>query len=76
MDELWKHSEEELSHANKLEDRINILGGISFGDYTEWDLWAPGSYDGISTNEAGDILSTIRASEEMAVSLYRDIYDK
>lgn len=75
-DELWEHSEEELNHANMLEDRINILGGLTFNDYTEWDVWNPSGYDSITSEEPGEILSVIRASEEKAIEIYRDIYDK
>ena len=75
-DELWEHSEEELHHANMLEDRINILGGLTFSDYTEWDVWNHSGYDSIPSEEPGEILSVVRASEERAIELYRSIYDK
>lgn len=75
-DELLEHANEELDHANLLEDRINILGGITFNDYTEWDVWSAGTSDSIPSDEPGEILSVIRASEERAIELYKDIYNK
>lgn len=76
IDELWEHSEEELSHAGMLEDRINELGGMTFNDPTEWDVWSTTKLPSILSSDAGEILSVIRDSEESAIALYRDLYNK
>ena len=76
IDELWEHSKEELDHASALEKRIAELGGTTFSDHTEWDVWDADGHTPILSSDAASILMTIKESEEKAVELYRDLYAK
>lgn len=76
IDELKEHAEEELEHAGMLEDRINILGGLTFCDPTEWDIWNTVDIPSITSTDVGVILDIIKTSEQQAVDLYKDLHDK
>lgn len=76
IDELWEHSEEELKHANALEQRIAELGGVTFSNHTEWDVWDTNAHAPILSYDANSILMAIKESEEKAVELYRNLYTK
>lgn len=76
IDELWTHSKEELEHASMLEKRLAELGGTTFSDHTEWDVWDTNAHTPILSSDANSILMIIKDSEEKAVELYRDLYTK
>ena len=76
IDELKDHAAEELEHANMLEERINILGGLTFSDPTEWDVWNMVDIPSITSTDVGVVLDTIKTSEQQAVDLYTDLYYK
>jgi bacterioferritin len=76
LDELKEHASEELEHADLLEDRIMVLGGTTFHDPTEWDIWNIGEIPSILSSDVPTVLKTIQDSEQQSVSLYRELYDK
>ena len=76
LDELKDHAKEELEHADMLEERIAILGGVSFHDPTEWDIWNYGDIPSILSSDVAEVLRVIQDSEQQAIHLYKDIYDK
>lgn len=76
IDELKEHSEEELEHADMLEDRIRILGGNTFSDPTEWDIWNDYAIPSITSSDIGEILVVIKQSEQDAVSTYSKLYSE
>lgn len=74
-DELLEHSKEELEHADELEKRIQVLGGLTFNDPTEWDVWANYDIPSIMGSDFGDIVKVIASSEDDAVKMYTDMYN-
>lgn len=76
IDELKDHASEELEHADMLEERIRILGGETFSDPTEWDIWNEPSIPSITSSDIGEILVIVRQSEQDAVELYSRLYDE
>lgn len=75
ISELKEHAEEELEHADKLEERIRVLGGYTFSDPTEWDIWNYIDIPTINSNDSGCVLEVIKNSEENAVKLYERLID-
>lgn len=76
IEEIKEHASEELEHANMIEERINILGGSTFNDPTEWDVWNTVDIPSIISTDVGVILDIINTSEQQAVDLYTDLYHK
>ena len=76
IDELKEHASEELEHADMLEDRIRILGGSTFSDPTEWDIWNETTIPSITSSDIGEILAVVRDSEKYAVDVYSKLYNE
>lgn len=76
IEELWEHAEEELDHANMLEQRIMILGGDTFADPTEWDVWNTSQIPSITSSDLSTIANTIEDSEIYAVNMYSDLINE
>lgn len=76
IDELKEHASEELEHADILEERIRILGGETFSDPTEWDIWNEYTIPSITSSDISELLGTVRQSEQDAVEMYSRLYEE
>lgn len=74
IDELMDHANEELEHATEIEERIMILGGDTFADPTEWDVWNQVDIPSITSSDFSEIVKTIGDSEHQAVKLYLKLF--
>ena len=76
IDELWEHAKEELEHADALEERIMILGGDTFTDPTEWDVWNQSDIPSITSSDITDIAKVIEDSEQYSVDMYTQLFNE
>ena len=76
--EFELHYKEELDHAEKLADRINILspGSVPFQqDPKDWEANAP-AWTPVTTSDVVEQLNILIESEQTAITLYKRILDR
>lgn len=72
-EEFLKHASDELSHANRLCQRIIELGGVPVLTPQDWFKHARCTYDAPRAFDVEYFLKTIRTAEECAMIRYQEI---
>jgi bacterioferritin len=71
--EFSQHASEELAHADKLADRIILLGGVPIDDPINWKAQSPCKYDAPTDVNTMVLLRQNIEGEQCAISTYNTI---